>query len=232
MRYFGGKARIAKQIANYLNNVRKPNQVYLEPFVGGGWILSNINTGPNKAFDICKPLISLWNKLLCGWIPPDVVTKEDYYKAKNGELSDELTAFIGFGCSFAGKWFGGYASTEGRNYALNAKNSLLKKIKNINKVTEFFCSDYKNIISNDCLIYCDPPYEGTTKYDYCKSFDYKEFWDIMRLWSKNNTVIISEYKAPKDFEIVLEISTKTDIRNKNCDREVRIERLFKYKGSV
>ena len=41
-------------------------------------------------------------------------------------------SFVGFGCSFAGKWFGGYArSNDKRNYAKMAKNSLNKKIINL-----------------------------------------------------------------------------------------------------
>ena len=51
----------------------------------------------------------------------------------------------------------------------------------------------------------------------------------MRNWSKNNTVIISEYEAPNDFECIKEINTKTDIRNRSGKRENRVERLFKFK---
>ena len=51
----------------------------------------------------------------------------------------------------------------------------------------------------------------------------------MRNWSKNNTVIISEYEAPYDFECIKEINTKTDIRNGDGKKENRVERLFRYK---
>jgi len=50
----------------------------------------------------------------------------------------------------------------------------------------------------------------------------------MRLWSKNNLVFISEYIAPDDFKCVLQINTKTDMRNKNNNKISRIEKLFKY----
>lgn len=53
----------------------------------------------------------------------------------------------------------------------------------------------------------------------------------MREWSKNNDVYISEYNAPDDFECVLEIPTRTDIRNKKNELDSRIERVFKYKQS-
>ena len=51
----------------------------------------------------------------------------------------------------------------------------------------------------------------------------------MRNWSKNNDVYISEYVAPDDFECVLEIQTKTDIRNGKNQLDKRVEKLFKYK---
>ena len=60
-------------------------------------------------------------------------------------------------------------------------------------------------------------------------FNTEEFWDVMRNWSKNNDVYISEYVAPDDFECVLEIQTKTDIRNGKNQLDKRVEKLFKYK---
>lgn len=32
MQYFGGKARVAKDIVSVLNEYRKPNQLFVEPF--------------------------------------------------------------------------------------------------------------------------------------------------------------------------------------------------------
>ena len=84
----------------------------------------------------------------------------------------------------------------------------------------------------NCLIYCDPPYCGTTQAYGTGNFDTEKFWDVMRLWSQNNDVYISEYLAPEDFECVLEIPTKIDIRNKDNQMEKRTEKLFVYKGGV
>lgn len=74
------------------------------------------------------------------------------------------------------------------------------------------------------LVYCDPPYENQKQISRIK-FDHTEFWDTMRQWAKSNTVVISEYYAPDDFRCVLEMPTKTDIRN-SSGRLSRIERLF------
>ena len=43
MRYLGGKARMAKDIVSVLNEYRKPNQLFVEPFVGAANIISRMN---------------------------------------------------------------------------------------------------------------------------------------------------------------------------------------------
>lgn len=83
---------------------------------------------------------------------------------------------------------------------------VLKEVKFTNK-------DYRELKPKNMLIYCDPPYKETTypiKYrrdiKYYDKFDNDEFWEIMRIWSKNNIVIISETSAPTDFIWEKEIS--------------------------
>ena len=228
IQYFGGKTRTAKDIVQCINNYRNPNQDYIEPFVGGGIILSKISD-KRIAYDKHPYLIAMYNELQKGWIPPDNITKEEYYYIKNNK--DEkpyLTGFVGFGCSFAGKWFGGYASNaRGDNYCLNSKNSILRKMNTLNDV-HFEVANYKDLIFKDSLVYCDPPYQGTTQYGLVGEFNSNEFWDTMRIWSQDNTVIISEYNAPDDFKCVWERKTKTEIRNSENIREDRVERLYTY----
>ena len=229
MQYFGGKQRISKQIVEVLNEYRKDNQPLVEPFVGGCNVISKMN-GERYCYDINEYLIEMYKAVQNGWIPPTTITKEEYDYIRNNKDKDKpLTGFVGIGCSYSGKWFGGYARNKtGRNYCLNAHNSILKQLNEIRDI-KFDCKDYKELEFDGCLIYCDPPYKDTTKYSIIGSFDTEEFWDVMRSWSKNNTVIISEYEAPNDFECIKEINTKTDIRNRSGKRENRVERLFKFK---
>ena len=74
--------------------------------------------------------------------------------------------------------------------------------------------------------YGDPPYRGTTKI-FNTVFNSDEFWNIMRKWSKDNIVVISEYQAPEDFECILKIDTHTSIRDKTGNVSSRVEKLFK-----
>ena len=230
MQYFGGKAKIAKYIVPYLEGVRKENQIFVEPFVGGANIVSQMS-GKRKAYDFNEYLIEMYKGVQNGYELPDSLTEEEYKYIREHKDEDKvLTGFVGFGCSFAGKWFGGYARNKQKhNYCKASKNSLMKKMSTMADV-EFDWRDYKSLFLKGCLIYCDPPYANTTKYTGVPDFDSEEFWNIMRAWSKDNDVYISEYEAPDDFVSVLEIPTKTNIRDKSDNVCCRVEKLFKYKG--
>lgn len=227
MQYLGGKARTYKVISAYLESVREDRD-YLEPFVGGVWVLQEMS-GDRIASDVNEALITMYTALQSGWTPPENVSEETYtwYKYIQ-DTQDPVTAFAGFGCSFAGKWFGGYARSGERNYAGNAKNSLLKQLPKIQDVM-FQHKDYREHDPHNLLVYCDPPYSNTTGYDGCDAFNSDQFWEVMRNWSRDNVVVISEYSAPNDFECVLEIPTKTDMRIKGGSKEPRVERLFRHK---
>ncbi len=96
------------------------------------------------------------------------------------------------------------------------------------KDTTFHHADYRDACPDGALVYCDPPYKGTTGYGAVGEFDSNEFWSVMRQWSRHNKVYISEYQAPFDFTCVLEIPTKLDIRNAAGEKEPRLERLFTF----
>jgi DNA adenine methylase len=239
--YCGGKFRVRKQIGAYLNKIRKEGQAYYEPFVGGGWILSQIKEGPNYASDANEYLIAMWKAVKKGWIPPSKISEAQYAKARKqvkendgkGQMSKELLAFIGFGSSFAGKWYGGYARDGGENnFAEKAKNSLKRKVESFDKNTSFKCHSYEDLKpEKNSLIYCDPPYEDTTQGYLHTDFDSDKFWDWVRKMSKDgHTVLVSEYKAPKDFKCVLSVKTTTGLSTKD-GKESRFERVYQLKGA-
>ncbi len=225
MRYMGGKSKIRKEIAALMTTLRRPDQLYVEPFVGGAWVLQEVD-GVRIASDKNTALITMYAALQNGWVPPDSVSENEYTEYKMLQNpNDPMTAFVGFGCSFAGKWFGGYARSGDENYAVITKNSLLKQIPLIRDVI-FTSMDYSNIKVADALIYCDPPYATTTAYGAVGSFDSDAFWETMREWSKLNTVIISEYSAPPDFACIAEFKSKMGLRQSDGTQEVRSEKVF------
>lgn len=227
MRYLGGKYRLRKQIASYLASIRLEGQAYWEPFVGSASVLSEM-TGKRYASDASKELIAMWQAVQRGWVPPDSVTEEEYALARDGHYPDRLTGFIAYGCSWGGKWFGGYARGENRNYANEAGLSLVRQAPSIIDV-HFENVSFLSAIAPAprCLIYCDPPYASTTGYGNVPAWSVSDLWARVReLGDDGHTVVVSEYAAPSDFECVLEMNTSTDLRGKN-GRERRIEKLFR-----
>lgn len=59
------------------------------------------------------------------------------------------------------------------------------------------------LLEADSIIYCAPPYNGTTKYK--DNFDSDAFWQWCRDKAKEgHTVYVSEYNAPEDFKCIWE----------------------------
>ena len=118
-----------------------------------------------------------------------------------------------------------------RNYYQEAKNNILTQAPDLKGIV-FGVSDYKESIElpydSGMLIYCDPPYQGTKQYANAMTFDYNEFWQTMRDWSKNNIVLISEQNAPDDFECIWEQEVSRSI--KATDKSKSTEKLFKWRG--
>lgn len=139
-----------------------------------------------------------------------------------------MTGFVGFGCSFGGKWFGGLAANKrGDNYCANAERSLLKDFEGV-KDANFTCLDYRDvIIPNNAIVYADPPYVGVTGYSL-GHFDHEEFWEYMRKLSQRCTVFISEQQAPDDFEIVWEQEVKRQLDYNKNNSPIVTEKLYIY----
>lgn len=234
MQYMGGKSRISNDISAIINTYSKDKN-FVSLFCGSCAIESKVIAKSKICNDGHEYLISLLSAVQNGYELPDVVTKEDYYKAKENKDEDKaLTGFIGFGCAFGGKWFGGYAKNNSNtNYAKQSKNSLLKKMETLKENTYFKNLDYKSVeIPLDSVIYCDPSYANTTGYSNSNTFTHQEFWDYMRILSQNNLVFISELKAPEDF---IPIWQKTFKRVLDVDKDNvfdSLEKLFVHKSLI
>ena len=231
MQYMGGKSRISKQISEILNSAIDKDMPFVSLFCGSCAIESKVQADVKILNDKHPYLIAMWQALQNGWMPPDVVTKEEYYRVKaNMDENLALTGFVGFGCSFGGKWWGGYAKDKrGDDYCGQAKRGLLKDLVGIQSAT-FTCLDYRDVeIPDGAVVYCDPPYVNTTGYTVGQ-FDTNEFWDYMRQISKRCDVYISEESAPDDFEYIWSKEKIRTLEKSDNVRRVKVEKLFKYKG--
>ena len=231
MQYMGGKSRISKQIAEILNSAIDKDTPFVSLFCGSCAIESKVQADVKILNDKHPYLIAMWQALQNGWMPPDVVTKEEYYRVKaNMDENPALTGFVGFGCSFGGKWWGGYAKDKrGDDYCGQAKRGLLKDLVSIQSAT-FTCLDYHDVeIPDGAVVYCDPPYVNTTGYTVGQ-FDTDEFWNYMRQLSKRCDVYISEESAPDDFECIWSKEKVRTLEKSDNVGRVKVEKLFKYKG--
>ena len=114
-------------------------------------------------------LIAMLQGVQQGYNLPEHITLEQYrYIRENKDADPVLAGFVGFGCSFGGKWFGGYARNKtGTNYAEQSKRSLLKDMATLQDA-QFVCGDYRRLcIPPNSVIYADPPYNGTVGPDRC-----------------------------------------------------------------
>lgn len=230
MQYVGSKQRQAKYIAENLQKHGTACVNYLEPFVGGGSVFSlmaSIFPGNAHGSDAHEDLALMWSAAIDGWEPPAAVSREEYASLKKSEPS-ALRGFVGFGCSFGGKWFGGYASNAvGHDYCGAARRGLLRKVAGMRSAT-FTCADYRTFSpGTGTLVYCDPPYANTTGYSLGQ-FDSNEFWTTMQSWSSDGAVVlVSEYTAPHFAEEVWSRAAKRSLSKDENKSASALEKLFR-----
>ena len=226
----GSKARIAKHILPIMleEAEKKGITTWVEPFVGGANMIDKVpNTFKRIGYDLnphtIAALVGIRDHLE---ELPCEVTKELYNSIKGTEPHN-INSWIRYECSFASKLDNGYASNkEGRNYAEKGKNLAIKQSPKIRDVV-FICEDYENLYFENSVIYCDPPYQGTTGYKI-GSFDHDKFFRWCRKQAENNIVFVSEYDAPDDFDCVWqgEIKTNFSSTRKGATHKA-VEKLFK-----
>ena len=235
MKFIGGKYRYQQQITEVINHYIEVGQPYYEPFIGGAWIAQNIQNRPVYASDHDIDLIQLYREAQCGTdFIPDLVTEEMYNDLKHRNLNlgehSPLIGFAKYACSFGGKAWGGYSRYRNRVASASAegKRSIQRQMTRMKHVA-FSHRDYRELSEiSDSFFYCDPPYLNCTP-AYCKGFDHFEFWQWVRDMSKRNTILVSEYVAPDDFECLLEIPTNLNIHPQKQRGNERMERVFRHR---
>jgi len=226
MKYMGSKNRIAKPLLEIILRNRQPGQYYVEPFVGGANLIDKVEN-PRIGNDINSYLIALLQATQNGWLPPKEINETWYHDIKyfTEKYEKALVGYTGFQLSYGALWFSNYRKdkTKKRNYSKEAYNNIIKQIPGL-KGIEFHNKNYwELIIPHNSIVYCDPPYQGTTSYKI--NFDHEKFWNwVRKIKKQGHQVFISEYNAPEDFKCIWEkpiISQISKKGNKN-----RVEKLF------
>lgn len=225
MRYMGGKMRIGKQLASVIQRFEPIS--YHEPFCGMFSVGKHIVCPQRTASDIHPDLILLLQAVRDGWQDmPTHVTEAQYNALRLAEPSP-TRAIVGFGCSFYGKFYGGFGRDPSMgDFGSIAKKNMLKLAPMIQGV-EFTNESYQSYRDKAQVLYCDPPYFGTTDYS-SGEFDHVAFWEWVRAQSQRRIVVVSEYTAPEDFKIIWEKPYTTTMKDKTGKGCARMERLFQY----
>lgn len=240
IKYMGSKARLAKDIAPVINKCITDNNIetYIEPFVGGSNMIEHIQCKNKFGYDNNEYLIEFMKELQNGWNPLNDInmTKQFYDDIKNNKekYPKHIVALAGLCATYNAKWFGGYAGVvktkigTKRNYYDEAVRNVLKQIKRLEDVI-YKTIDYRTLADlRGFMIYCDPPYESTTKYK--DEFNHNEYWEWVRKLSNDNYILVSEYNAPNDFIPMWEKELTTTL-DKNS-RSKAVEKLFTYQDGL
>jgi DNA adenine methylase len=199
MTYQGSKEKLASRIVPILEKLRKPGQLYWEPFLGSAAILSRM-ANPRMGTDNMTCLIMLWNEVINDtFIEPAYLTKEHYENLMKDPRPTAMRAYAGFFWSFSGMFNKGYSP----EFFQNSRSFHKMRLRAKKMIGAFIrSSDYRLPGTRDALIYCDPPYKGTTTYNGIDVFDYDTFYEWCHMKQMaGNTVVISEYDMPEQWFI-------------------------------
>lgn len=228
----GGKAKIARRIVAAILADTDARDVWYEPFVGGGNIMEHAAPHFQRCAgsDIHPDLIMMWQHVTAGGSVPEFISREDYQALRRAEPS-WLRGYVGFGASFGGKWFGGYGVSPRDGEVCRASYRSVSRQAAVFRAhgVRFKCAPFGSITPPDgAVIYCDPPYAGTTGYSSTGEFDYREFYRVLQGWAETRSVYVSEYEVPDDVPVkVVWEREKRNVLEKGDNQRVTLERLFR-----
>lgn len=238
MRYVGSKNKLSKELAPIIQSyITKDTKGYLEPFVGGANMIDKIQCSNKIGCDIHEELIELlkytqkFSNLL-----PERILEDKYIEVKNNKDKYEkwYVGLVGFCASFGAKYFGGYArdskDDNSGKWSAGAIKNLKNQASNLDKIN-FVCCNFLELPKEDIkdyVIYCDIPYRNTTKYK-TEKFPYDRFYEWVKEMSIHNTVLISEYSMPEEFECIWEKEVKVNLDSAREKGDNRVERLYTYR---
>lgn len=201
VQYLGGKSRIARQIVRVIDALVDDWGAVWELGCGGLSMtvaFERAGFAPITCVDQDPALITLYQSLQRGWVPPDIGPEEYERLRQANDPADPRTAFAKYALSFGAKPWEGYAVAvppRGPFYYCEAgRRSLRRKFRRLAGVS-FVRGDMLEVaIPEGVLVYADPPYVGTAGYGV--DFDHDRFWTRMQELARTRHVYVSEYTAP------------------------------------
>lgn len=182
--------------------------------------------------DLDRHIVSYLECIRDGWLPPVDVTEEEY---KFYKIYEPITrecyatkAAVGYGCSFGGKFFDGFARDRRAKltFAQRVYQASIEQAPRLKDTTFKTQSYMEGLPEGVNVIYCDPPYRNTTNCGAKKPFDSDAFWNWC--WAvalRGITVLVTEFSAPPFAMEIWSREKFTDLR-RNDGNKVMTERLF------
>ncbi|MGL4752193.1 MAG: DNA adenine methylase [Aeromonadaceae bacterium] len=239
MKYMGSKARIAKHILPIILKDRQDGQWYVEPFVGGANMIDKVD-GNRIGADSNNAVIDALTFIRdCDTPKTNADYTESRYmvaadRARYGLKIDNIDSYALIAFSFGAKWIGGWcrgsdAKGVDRDYVAEQHRASAKQKGLLNGV-HLISKSYDELdIPPQSIIYCDPPYAGTTKYK--DDFDHDKFWQWCReKCAEGHSVFISEYNAPDDFVCVWSGELAVSVQKSGTKKAT--EMLFVHKSQA
>ena len=211
MIYAGGKAQLGKHIAEAIyQDVSRcfgRSPAVIEPFMGGGNVTSELARCGFyvAASDDNLSMVLLLKSLLANDTSVLDSTSEDEYRALRNSPDSARKGLVGSSGSWGGKWFAGYARNKrNQDYVKQSGNALLRQASVMRGRVSVIHCDYRDwTFAEGFIIYCDPPYQGTSSNYQTKQFDSVGFWDWCTHMAKRNRVYVSEYSNPRNWDVVM-----------------------------
>lgn len=238
MTYRGGKNRFAKEILHFM----PISYFFIEPFMGGGGMTRHaVKCGKFSEF-LCSDandwIIHYYNELKSGWLPRENYWPDDYERIRDAWKKQDFNEFSKAEMILVGHCMSLYGFFMNKQKAIGSRTRIPHKYPIINakkdlmwvNLVKISNSLYDELVlpDNPSVIYCDPPYLGTSGYLNVPEFDHDKFYEWVRLKSKIHYVYISESKMPDDFTCIW--SRKLG-GNGKISRS-RVENLFIHKEGL
>ena len=136
-----------------------------------------------------------------------------------------------------GVWFGGFHTInfnkgKGKAAPYASRKTFQETCSMVRDVDFHHCSyaDWNDL--SDMLIYCDPPYAGTSTNCYRdKDFDHMEFWKWATGMSRLNRIFVSEMSAPEDWKSIWSLSRSWNGDFKHKELIKKTEHLFVHEST-
>lgn len=267
MRYMGGKNRTGLHIARIISDLRdKSGCKRVEDRCCGSLAVSSAlwsqGVKVSAAFDLCEPLIRMFEAVRDGWNPPCFVTPEEqttmhelhrdlaraWRQSANFRLCaqrnphDPLVAFIGFFCCYGGKFFSGLCpdderfeiGTRARHASVTSSQDLIAMRPLLRHLQLHVGDCFDKLPKEPSTLYFDPPYAETEGYAGVPPFDSHAFFECAAQISDQHAVIVSEFAAPRGWLLAAEITSGSPgmITRGEGAHAAKKERLFVRKNGI